>query len=280
MESHDLRIFKQVADLQSVSKAAEKLGYVQPNVSQRIKSLEDELGVRLFVRNNRGVTLTEQGITLLDYANRVIQLLDEAVTLLHPAQSKDCLTIGASQTVSAVKIPQLFASFLGGAGHMDVKLKTKDKQHLLTMLSYGELDGAFVQGTYNTAQFDTVYRYWEEMILISSDSVTAVQNHAPVLIVNGDKNCIYRQQTLDYAKTHYLEHPIVMEFDSLEAILQAVHDGLGMSVVPAAVVHSRNNISMMQRHPLSTRIPIDFIIKHKKKQPSGLQKFIRFLQNQ
>ncbi|RKJ16706.1 LysR family transcriptional regulator, partial [Butyricicoccus sp. 1XD8-22] len=57
MDSHDLRIFKQVAELQSISKAAENLGYVQSNISQRIKSLEDELGIRLFVRNNRGVTL-------------------------------------------------------------------------------------------------------------------------------------------------------------------------------------------------------------------------------
>lgn len=61
MESHELKIFKHVAELQSVSKAAEKLGYVQPNVSQRIKNLENELGVQLFMRNNRGVTLTEEG---------------------------------------------------------------------------------------------------------------------------------------------------------------------------------------------------------------------------
>ncbi|WP_319020741.1 LysR family transcriptional regulator [Bacillus sp. B1-b2] len=54
MESHELKIFKQVAELQSVSRAAEKLGYVQSNVSQRIKKLEDELGVPLFMRNNRG----------------------------------------------------------------------------------------------------------------------------------------------------------------------------------------------------------------------------------
>ncbi len=69
LESHDLWIFKHVAELQSVSRAAEKLGYVQPNVSQRIKSLEDELGARLFMRNNRGVTLTEEGKVLLDYTN-------------------------------------------------------------------------------------------------------------------------------------------------------------------------------------------------------------------
>lgn len=84
MESHDLWIFKHVAELQSVSKAAEKLGYVQPNVSQRIKSLEIELGVRLFIRNNRGVNLTDEGKVLLEYTNQIVLLMDEAKSLINP----------------------------------------------------------------------------------------------------------------------------------------------------------------------------------------------------
>ncbi|WP_046227467.1 LysR family transcriptional regulator [Paenibacillus dauci] len=280
MESHDLRIFKQVADLQSVSKAAEKLGYVQPNVSQRIKSLEDELGVRLFLRNNRGVTLTEQGVILLDYANRIVELMDEVTLVLQQEESRECLTIGAPQTVSAVKIPQLFASFLQDVRHMDVKLKTNDKQHLLSMLSYGELDGAFVQGEYSASQFDTVHSYWEEVVLISPHPGKDDSSHDPVLIVNGDKNCIYRNKTLEYARVHHPEHPVIMEFDSLESILQAVHDGMGMSIVPTSAVHGREALSTVQHKRLSERIRIDFIIRHTKKQPPGLRKFIRFLQNQ
>ena len=61
MESHDLFIFKHVAESQSLSKTAEQLGYVQPNITQRIKKLEEELGVRLLKRNNRGVTMTSEG---------------------------------------------------------------------------------------------------------------------------------------------------------------------------------------------------------------------------
>lgn len=87
MESHDLWIFKHVAELQSVSKAAEKLGYVQPNVSQRIKGLEEELGVRLFKRNNRGVTLTEEGNVLLEYTIQIMLLMDEAKSLVNPTIS-------------------------------------------------------------------------------------------------------------------------------------------------------------------------------------------------
>jgi len=58
LDTQDLLIFEHVAGLHSISRAAEKLDYVQSNVSQRMKILEDELGARLLIRSNRGVKLT------------------------------------------------------------------------------------------------------------------------------------------------------------------------------------------------------------------------------
>lgn len=186
MENHDLWIFKHVSELQSVSKAAEKLGYVQSNVSQRLKSLEDELGVRLFIRNSRGVTLTEEGKVLLEYTNQILLLLDEAKSLINPKKWKDSLTIGAPQTISAVRIPQLLSSFLRENKNIDVKVRTQSKKQ-----------------------------------------------HVHTLIVNSDINCIYRNKLLDFSKEGNFQDPAIMEFDSLESILQAVNDGLGISIIPA-----------------------------------------------
>ncbi|UAL54633.1 LysR family transcriptional regulator [Bacillus sp. CMF21] len=278
MESHDLRIFKHVAELQSVSKAAEKLGYVQPNVSQRIKVLEDELGVRLFIRNNRGVSLTEEGSVLLEYTNQIILLMDEAKSLVNPKKWRGSLTIGASQTISAVRIPKLFSSFLREHKNIDVKVRTNDKQKLQEMLSYGELDGVFINGTYNYSQFEIVYSYFEKIVLISPKHSQFEKQHDQTLIVNSDTNCIYRNKTLDIFKESNFHDLAIMEFDSLESILQAVHDGLGISIIPADVANIRKEIQTIQYKELSETIKIDFIIKHRKQQPQSLKKFIHFLQ--
>ena len=274
MESHDLWIFKHVAELQSVSKAAEKLGYVQPNVSQRIKSLEDELGVKLFMRNNRGVTLTEKGNVLLEYTNQIILLMDEAKSVISPQKWRESLTIGASQTISAVRIPQLFSSFLKEHKNMDVKVRTNDKQRLQEMLSYGELDGVFINGAYNSSQFETVYRYFEKIVLISPKH----SQHDQTLIVNSDINCIYRNKMIDFANKSNFHDPTIIEFDSLESILQAAHDGLGITILPADVAYNRKEIKTVQYRELSDTIMIDFIIKRRKQKPQSLTKFIRFLQ--
>lgn len=276
MESHDLRIFKHVAELQSISKAAEKLDYVQSNISQRIKSLEDELGVQLFTRNNRGVTLTGEGKELLGYANQILLLLDEARSSVNPAKWKESLTIGAPQTISAVRIPQLFSSFL--INHpLDLKLKTNTSQRLQEMLSYGELDGIFVNAPYDHLLLESVYTYYENVGVIFSKINPLKKSLNQTIIINSDPSCVYRSILLDLIKQRNMQNPVIMEFDSLESIVQAVVDGLGISVIPADIIHSRKEFHSIEYEELPDTIRIDFVIKKRKKQAQALRKFIDFL---
>ncbi|MEX0379057.1 LysR family transcriptional regulator, partial [Bacillus sp. S4] len=78
MEINDLIIFKTVANEGSISKAAKELGYVQPNVTERIKKLEQELETALLHRDNKGVSLLPSGEILLDYTSKILTLLEEA----------------------------------------------------------------------------------------------------------------------------------------------------------------------------------------------------------
>lgn len=279
LESQDLRIFKCVAEEKSLSKAAEVLGYVQPHISQRIKNLEEELGTKLLTRTNRGVTLTDEGEALFNYAQRILLLMEEAKAEVNPNKFRKSLIIGASQTVSATKVPFLFSSFLKEHRDIEVKIKTDRKHALQEMLSYGEIDGLFLSGTYNEAQFERVYRYAEKMVLISSLYEAREEKDQPTLLINSDANCIYRNRLLAFSKEHHIHKASIMEFDSLEAILQGVRDGLGMSVVPASVVKSRGDIKSIQYQELSEDVHIDFVVKKGKQRSQSLKKFSRFLES-
>ncbi|MED3913100.1 LysR family transcriptional regulator [Priestia megaterium] len=279
MESQDLRIFKCVAEAKSLSKAAEVLGYVQPHISQRIKNLEEELDTKLLTRTNRGVTLTNEGEALFNYAQRILRLMEEAKAEVNPNKFKRSLIIGASQTVSATKVPSLFSSFLKEHQSIEVKIKTDRKQVLQEMLSYGEIDGMFLSGTYNEAQFETVYHYAEKMVLISPRYEAREGKDQPTLLINSDVNCIYRNRLLEFSKKHHIHKANIMEFDSLEAILQGVRDGLGMSVVPASVVKSRGDMKNSECQELSEDVYIDFVVKKGKQRSQSLKKFIRFLES-
>lgn len=279
LESQDLRIFKCVAEEKSLSKAAEVLGYVQPHISQRIKNLEEELGTKLLTRTNRGVTLTDEGEALFNYAQRILLLMEEAKAEVNPNKFRKSLIIGASQTVSATTVPFLFSSFLKEHRDIEVKIKTDRKHALQEMLSYGEIDGLFLSGTYNEAQFERVYRYAEKMVLILPTDEDIEEKAPPTLLLNSDVNCIYRNRLLAFSKEYHTHKANMMEFDSLEAILQGVRDGLGMSVVPASVVNSRGDMKRIEYQELAEDVQIDFVVKKGKQRSQSLKKFSRFLES-
>ena len=77
MEINDLIIFKTVASEGSISKAAKELGYVQPNVTEKLK-IRTKLETPLLHRDNKGVSLLPSGDILLDYTNQILTLLEEA----------------------------------------------------------------------------------------------------------------------------------------------------------------------------------------------------------
>ncbi len=100
-----LEIFRTVAVEGGVSKAAIKLNRVQSNISTRIKQLEQHLGKNLFFRQNRGLTLTQDGHLLLSYAERFLQLSTEASEALNEGKPRGVFRIGTMESTAAARLP-------------------------------------------------------------------------------------------------------------------------------------------------------------------------------
>jgi DNA-binding transcriptional LysR family regulator len=88
MDLRQLEIFTKVAELGSFSRAAEALHLTQPTVSEHIRALEDELGVRLLDRLGRGADVTQAGRLLLSHASRMLALAREARQALDAFQGR------------------------------------------------------------------------------------------------------------------------------------------------------------------------------------------------
>jgi len=105
MELRVLQYFLAVARENSISGAAEFLHLSQPTLSRQLKELEEELGKQLFIRGNRRITLTEEGMILRKRAEEVIELIQKAEDEI--AASDDMLAgdifIGAGETLSLMK---------------------------------------------------------------------------------------------------------------------------------------------------------------------------------
>jgi LysR family transcriptional regulator, transcriptional activator of nhaA len=106
---HHLFYFKTIAEEGTVSKAAEKLRVGQPTLSAQLKQFEDVLGVQLFERSHKKLTLTEQGKVALDYSKNIFRMGSEMYEVLHDRLKplKPSLHLGALDSVPKQIVLQL-----------------------------------------------------------------------------------------------------------------------------------------------------------------------------
>lgn len=97
----------------NISHAAKNLNYVQSGVTMRMKQLENELGVPLFYRNGKGVTLTSNGEILLTYAKQIIYLMDQSVKAVQSngIEPRGTLKIGCTESTTAVRLPSILTAY-------------------------------------------------------------------------------------------------------------------------------------------------------------------------
>src|SRR6185312_15645453 len=111
MELRSLSYFVRIAELGSITRAASHLRVAQPALTRQVQRLEDELGVALFTRVNRGVRLTEAGQKLLESAIRILRDVERTGDEIraHDAHPSGKIILGVTPTLCPVLVPELFS---------------------------------------------------------------------------------------------------------------------------------------------------------------------------
>lgn len=140
------RIFCIAAKAGSFSEAAKRLFITQSAVSQQIRSLEDELGVTLFVRGKKGVKLTNNGELLLGYAEKSLQELENAENLFAKMKSLEegSLKIGAGDTLTKHFLLDKLNKFHHQYPSVKIEIVNRVTGETMSMLNSGKVDVAFV----------------------------------------------------------------------------------------------------------------------------------------
>ncbi|MGG7178339.1 LysR family transcriptional regulator [Clostridium paraputrificum] len=274
MEINDLRIFQIVAYEKSISKAALSLGYAQSNITMRIKVLENELNTTLFIRNNKGTTITTHGEKLLQYADKIIKLVDEATEEFIIPKINSKLTIGATQTISASRLPKLFTLFHEKNPTVSLVLKTEKQEVLFDKLIKDELDGAFIYDNYTSINVKEIFSFIEEIALISSTNINDTSNITTPIIVNTDNQCPYGQLLKKWFAINNSNPTTIIEFDTLESILNGVTAGLGVSLLPKNILPEKHNFHVYDLRDDFKALKVKFVINEHGKFNDSLKSFI------
>ncbi|PWC40382.1 LysR substrate-binding domain-containing protein [Azospirillum sp. TSO22-1] len=145
-----LRALVIATELGGFGRAAERLGRSQSAISLQMKKLEDQVGLPLFRKNGRGVTLTEIGDTLLDYARRIIALNDEALSVARGGAMDGTVRIGFPEDLADRWLPGVLGAF--HRAHPRVRFEAQVGRDLRDHIARGGLDLALVFGDIDGAE--------------------------------------------------------------------------------------------------------------------------------
>jgi DNA-binding transcriptional LysR family regulator len=154
VELRQFRYFVAVAEELHFSRAAERLGIAQSGLSQQIKQLERAIGVQLFVRDRRGVQLTEAGRVFLDHARLTIELADRAVTsaVMAEGAKKGLLRVGTPILGMPPMAGRVLQAFGDRFPEVEVELHPRLISELIDGISTFALDVAMVISPFKSVE--------------------------------------------------------------------------------------------------------------------------------
>ena len=251
MESIELRVFRQVAYAKSITKAAENMGYVQSNVTAHIKKLEMELNTILFVRHSKGVTLTQDGEWLLYQTEKILELIDKTSQSFQ--REAKHLNIGTTQTIAGYLLPQCLIEYQKQFPDILISVRVLEQYDLEEQLETGKLDCIITNSQHNFLYGKHILKYEEELMLIAPCSYKTLEELKQcILITNDIISCPYRKILMDWWNLYQYELPKIIELDTVEAILNAVSMGMGISLIPKYVVQNRYDMNRFYVQELQT----------------------------
>lgn len=246
MELRQLETFRLVARTRSFTKAAALANCTQSTVSAQIKILEGSLGVRLFDRLGREVSLTVAGRELSRYAEKLLALADETrEAVAGHGEPAGTLTISAPESLCTYRLPGILNQFRGRHPGVEVLISQGyGGTRLGEALRQGEVDLGFLLSPPHEAiglRVEPLVR--EEMVIIARPGhplagrrAVSLQDLREETFIFTEPACSYRapfEQALRAAQVHPKN---TVEFHSVEAIKQCVMSGVGVARLPRIAV--------------------------------------------
>ena len=262
MQIHQLEYFLAVARHLHFTRAADELHVAQPSISQQIRKLEQELGVRLFHRMKRGVALTAAGETLLPWARRVLADLAEARGEVQELAGlrRGRLAVGATPSVSTNLLPRALAAFHSRYPGVALTFREAGSGDLIRHLEHGELDLALIILPVRHPILKTTPFLDEELVLavpaghdLAARERVEVAELREVPLVMFREGYDLRDVTMAACRRAGFEPRLALDGGEMDSVLRFVAAGLGVAVVPSMVVEAGGPVRGVRLAPALSR---------------------------
>lgn len=274
MELRVLQYFLAVTREQSISGAAESLHLSQPTLSRQLKDMEEELGKQLFIRSNRKITLTEEGMILRKRAEEIMELVkktEDEITLSDNSIAGN-ITVGAGETDGIRFLARAAQAVQKDYPLVHFHIVSGDKASVTEDLDRGLIDFGLLFGDINTSKYEHLNVPFQDSfgVLMRRDSPLAEKETiAPEDL--WDKPLIVSRQTIHDSALHTIlgcgqeKLNVVASYNLLFNGSLMVDEGMGYAICFDKIINVTGNSNLCFR-PLSAKAEVDMHIVWKKYQ--------------
>ena len=286
MTLQELRYFCVTAEVLHYTRASRLLYISQPSLSYALNKLEQELGVSLFKKDGKKVTLTKYGEEFLPYAKRALAELSEGTEHLREMKvpASGGINMGYIYSVSFSALPEFVNKFYMHQGNEQIAFRFRQGKagELIELLINGSLD-LLIAGKPELASIDYIPIYRQELFLIvpsthrlaDAESVTLSDIAGEYFISLNHETLTYHQLEKEFRKAEF-EPNTIIEADEYSSIAASVATGAGIAIMPRLPILETFNIKMIPFSDTSMSRDVCIIRSNSKEMSEPLHSIWKF----
>ena len=246
-----IKYFLAVAEHRSFTRAAASLYVSQPALSQQIKQLEESLEMTLFDRSGRQVKLTHAGEVYAGYAHKALQDLEEGRRALHDVQnlSRGALRIAITPTFTTYLIGPLIKVFHNLYPNINLSIQEMSQEQMEKQLLDDEFDVGIAFAEVHSAEIETQTLLVETLALVVNKDHPLARHQTIDLQTLSEQSLVLlshefvtRGQIEHYCRQHSIKPQVLMEANSLSAVLEIIHHTQLTTLLPSNIVSNRDEL--------------------------------------
>ena len=284
MELRQLEYFQMASRLRNITRAAERLRVSQPNITVAIKKLEAELGIQLFDRSQKQLSLTPEGAVFLNRIELALRNIQDAVLEVNDYKQlqKGTIKIGIPPMMGAYLFPKIFSSFQKRYSHLEIFLHEEASMSIREQLERDELDFGIIiiSGASHNLQLLPMSRNQivccvPENSPLAKKKAISLQDVADSSMVMLKEGSFLRQLILGKLEEADVKPNIVLESNQVGTLKGLVASGVGLAFLLDMVVEGTPGVKAI---PLAEPLFVDVGLAWKKDRyiSKAAQSFIDF----
>ncbi len=231
-----------VAEKRNFTRAAQALSLTQPAVSHHISQLEQELGVRLFVRGNGDLMLTPEGETVLRYVRRMKALEKKMAEELQEAGRRlTRLRIGITHTAESSIVAEVLARYTNENPGISITIVTDNINNLYDMLENFELDLAVVEGRSTRSELSALMLDTDYLVCVLANThplsrssmitLDEIRQEKLILRLPNSETRVRFESALAAIGESIADFQVILEVDNVATIKDLIRKNLGISIL-------------------------------------------------